>query len=127
MQSMGLMMWWLTVVLVTIPLALWLLKRSGVIRSGSSHDGVAMLKTVGQTSVGPGQRVVTVEINAGGERTWLVLGVTPQQITPLHTMAPPAPDEVRTPTTSPLLPAQGASLFSAVMRRTNERFVVHSN
>ena len=32
------------------------------------------------------QRIVTVEVGHGDERRWLVLGVTPQSITTLHTM-----------------------------------------
>jgi flagellar protein FliO/FliZ len=34
------------------------------------------------------QRVVTLEVGQGEARRWLVLGVTPQSITTLHTMAP---------------------------------------
>jgi flagellar protein FliO/FliZ len=33
---------------------------------------------------------VTVEVGQGDERLWLVLGVTPQGISTLHTMAPQA-------------------------------------
>jgi flagellar protein FliO/FliZ len=36
------------------------------------------------------QRVITVEVGQGDQRKWLVLGVTPQQITTLHTMEPGA-------------------------------------
>ena len=34
--------------------------------------------------------VVTVEVGQGEDRRWLVLGVTPQGISTLHTMAPQA-------------------------------------
>jgi flagellar protein FliO/FliZ len=36
--------------------------------------------------VGPHQRVVTVEVGPEGARTWLVLGVTGQTISCLHSM-----------------------------------------
>ena len=80
---------WLLVVLAAIPVSLWLLKRSGV--AGVSGDAsAAVLKPVAQVSLGNGQRVVTVEINSGEQRTWLVLGVTAQQINTLHTLPAPA-------------------------------------
>jgi flagellar protein FliO/FliZ len=39
-------------------------------------------------SLSPSQRLVTVEVGRGEARRWLVLGVTGQQITSLHDMAP---------------------------------------
>jgi flagellar protein FliO/FliZ len=41
------------------------------------------MKVVGSLMLGPRQKVVTVEV--GG--TWLVLGVSPNEIRPLHTLA----------------------------------------
>jgi flagellar protein FliO/FliZ len=37
-------------------------------------------------AVGPQQRVLTVEVGPENARTWLVLGVTGQTITCLHTL-----------------------------------------
>jgi len=37
-------------------------------------------------AVGPQQRVVTVEVGPEGARTWLVLGVTAQQVSCLHVL-----------------------------------------
>lgn len=42
---------------------------------------------VSAVAVGPHQRVVTVEVGPRGDRTWLVLGVTAQSITLLHSLA----------------------------------------
>lgn len=87
--SLGLMLTWFVVVLALIPLSLWVLKRSGMAQGTVRADGHAM-RTVAQHVLGQGQRVVTIEVGQGDERTWLVLGVTPHSIQTLHTMAPQA-------------------------------------
>lgn len=43
-------------------------------------------KIVSALAVGPQQRVITVEVGPPGARTWLVLGVTPQSVSCLHSM-----------------------------------------
>lgn len=77
----------LAVVLAVIFALMYLLKRFGVHPAGSG------LKIVGNTSVGPRERVVLVEI---GEEV-LVLGVAPGRITHLHTV----PSSRITPPSSP--------------------------
>lgn len=79
---------WFVVVLALIPLALWLLRRSGLAgaATGSASTGPRL---TGSLMLGPQQRVVTVEVGEGAERRWLVLGVTAQQITTLHTLTQP--------------------------------------
>jgi flagellar protein FliO/FliZ len=75
---------WFVAILAAIPLALWLLRRTpagGVAAAGA-------LRTVAVLSLSPSQRIVTVEVGRGDARRWLVLGVTGQQITTLHEMAP---------------------------------------
>lgn len=70
------------VILALLPLAIrWLQQRNpgGVSASTAS-------RIVSTVAVGPQQRVVTVEVGPEGARTWLVLGVTPQNITCLHTL-----------------------------------------
>lgn len=114
MQSTGLMLFWLLIVLALIPVSLWLLKRSGV--AGVSGDAsAAVLKPVAQVSLGNGQRVVTVEINSGEQRTWLVLGVTAQQINTLHTLPAPAVSPAPVGLARPLPP------FAQLLRRATER------
>lgn len=75
---------WFVAVLAMIPAALWLLKRTPAGGAGSS----ALMKSVAVLPLSASQRIVTVEVGAGEERRWLVLGVTPSSITALHTMAP---------------------------------------
>jgi flagellar protein FliO/FliZ len=58
------------------------------------------------------QRLVTVEVGHGDERRWLVLGITAQQITCVHTMAPQDDAPLGTPAAGPQAPfAQLLSRF----------------
>jgi flagellar protein FliO/FliZ len=82
---------WLMLVLVLIPATLLLLKRSGLAaRLGGQRGAAAPAGLVLRDSlvIGPNQRVVALEVGHGAERRLLVLGVTAQQITTLHTLAP---------------------------------------
>ena len=58
----------------------------------------------------PNQRLVTVEVGRGESRRWLVLGVTGQQISTLHEMAPQ--DD-----TSTLPPPPAAAPFAQLLGR----------
>jgi flagellar protein FliO/FliZ len=81
---------WFVVILLTIPAALWLLKRTPM--GGGKGFGVAvddgLPRNIGTLALSPQQRIVTVEIGQGNQRQWLLLGVTPNSITTLHSMAP---------------------------------------
>jgi flagellar protein FliO/FliZ len=77
-----------------IPVALWLLKRTPL--GGAAATGV--MRTVAVLPLSASQRLVTLEVGTGDERKWLVLGVTAQSITTLHTMAPQADAPVGTTT-----------------------------
>ncbi len=70
--------------LATLP---WLAKRYAQRRQGGSGADLASSKLISVLAVGAQQRVVTVEVGPPGARTWLVLGVTQQNITTLHTQA----------------------------------------
>ena len=74
---------WFALVLVAIPATLWLLKRTPLGGAGS-----AGLKSIAALPLSTSQRIVTVEVGQGPERRWLVLGITPQSISVLHTMPP---------------------------------------
>ena len=74
---------WFAVIIVLIPLALWLLKRTPL--GGAAAAGV--MRSVAVLPLSGTQRLLTVEVGTGDERRWLVLGVTPSSITTLHTMA----------------------------------------
>jgi flagellar protein FliO/FliZ len=77
---------WLIVVVAAIPAALWLLKRSGMAgRLGAGSAGIG-LKQVGALALGPQQRLVAVEVGSGEQRQWLLLGVTPQQVSTLQVL-----------------------------------------
>jgi flagellar protein FliO/FliZ len=75
---------WFVAILAMIPLALWLLKRTPM--GGGTANG--LMRTIAILPLSPNQRLVTVEVGQGDERRWLVLGVTSQQITCLHSMPP---------------------------------------
>ena len=71
------------VLLALVPFGIrWIQRRTP---GGASAGGAS--KIVSAIAVGPHQRVVTVEVGPEGARTWLVLGVTAQTITCLHSAA----------------------------------------
>jgi len=77
---------WFVAIIVMIPVALWLLKRTPM--GGAASSG--LLRSVAALPLSANQRIVTVEVGQGEARRWLVLGVTAQSITTLHTMDPQA-------------------------------------
>jgi flagellar protein FliO/FliZ len=80
----------------------WAIKRIQNRASKVGGGAVGACRVVSAVGVGPHQRVVTVEVGPQGAQTMLVLGVTNQTITCLHTMpvnpstATPAAVEFRT-------------------------------
>jgi flagellar protein FliO/FliZ len=80
---------WFLAILALIPVALWLLKRTPI---GGAASNPQLMRSVAVLPLSQGQRIVTVEVGTGPDRRWLVLGVTPQQITALHSMAPQEPE-----------------------------------
>ncbi len=75
---------WFAAVVAAIPAVLWLLKRTPLAGAGGAAGtprAVAVLPLSAQ------HKLVTVEVGQGQERLWLVLGVSPQGIRTLHTMA----------------------------------------
>jgi flagellar protein FliO/FliZ len=77
---------WLVGVVALIPLLLWLLRRSPM----GGQFAAGPVRPVGTLALSTSQRLVTIEVGQGDERLWLVLGVTPNSISTLHTMAPQA-------------------------------------
>ncbi|CAG1018684.1 hypothetical protein BURC_03491 [Burkholderiaceae bacterium] len=91
---------WFIAIIAMIPIALWLLKRTPI--GGAGTHG--LMRSIAVLPISANQRLVTVEVGSGDERRWLVLGVTGQSITTLHTMAPQADAEAALPGTSAPLP-----------------------
>ncbi len=77
----------LLAVLLLIPLALWLLRRTPLGQAAAA----AGMRVVGSLALAPNQRIVTLEVGSGDERRWLVLGVTPGSIQTLHSLSPQGP------------------------------------
>ena len=77
---------WFVAIIAMIPVVLWLLKRTPMGGAG----GQGLMRSVAALPLSASQRIVTIEVGEGAARQWLVLGVTAQSITTLHTMAPQA-------------------------------------
>ncbi|WP_338065893.1 flagellar biosynthetic protein FliO [Nissabacter archeti] len=99
-------------ILLLILLAGWVVKRLGF---APQRRNSALLKVTASCQVGQRERVVIVEV----DNTWLVLGVTPTQITPLHTLsAPPAQPPAATAATPAA--AQFRQLLNNVLHRPDK-------
>jgi flagellar protein FliO/FliZ len=77
---------WFGAVVLLIPVALWLLKRTPLGAGSASGP----LRHVAALPLSASQRVSIIEVGSGTARRWLVLGVSPQSIQTLHTMEPQA-------------------------------------
>ncbi len=66
----------------------WLIKRLQQRHAAGGLPAGAASRVLSAVAVGPQQRVVTVEVGPEGARTWLVLGVTAQQVSCLHVLTP---------------------------------------
>ena len=90
------------VILALLPLAIrWYQQRA----PGSTSPAAAS-RIISTVAVGPQQRVVTIEVGPEGARTWLVLGVTAQNISCLHSI-PAGPARGSTFAPAALRPADG--------------------
>ncbi|HEU4458605.1 MAG TPA: flagellar biosynthetic protein FliO [Methylibium sp.] len=122
-SSLGAGLVWFLVVLAAIPVVLWMLKRTpyGAAMSGASRAGAASVRALSTLSLGPHQRIVTVEVGQGDDRRWLVLGVTPQAIHTLHTMAPQAEPAIAEPAGAQPAPMASFAALLAKARGTQRR------
>ncbi|MFO1266337.1 MAG: flagellar biosynthetic protein FliO [Rubrivivax sp.] len=75
---------WFVAILASIPLLLWLFKRSQMLGGQAAAAGTP--RAVAVLPLSASQKLVTVEVGRGDEKLWLVLGVTPSAIATLHTM-----------------------------------------
>jgi flagellar protein FliO/FliZ len=92
MQPTWISVLWFLAVVALIPLLLWLLKRSPMGAQFSTGLGKAggTPRTVASLALSAQHKLVTVEVGQGEERVWLVLGLSPQGLSTVHTMAPGA-------------------------------------
>uniref|UniRef100_UPI0035C6A9F8 flagellar biosynthetic protein FliO n=1 Tax=Serratia quinivorans TaxID=137545 RepID=UPI0035C6A9F8 len=96
-------------ILLLILLAGWLFRRLGFAPQARNSK---LLNLRASCQVGQRERVVMVEV----DNTLLVLGVTAQQITPLHTMPVPAQAQDSS-TTDSAAPADFRQLMQKVLKR----------
>lgn len=96
-------------ILLLILLAGWLFRRLGFAPQARNSK---LLNLRASCQVGQRERVVVVEV----DNTLLVLGVTAQQITPLHTMPVPAPAQDSS-TSDSAAPADFRQLMQKVLKR----------
>ncbi|CRY70277.1 flagellar biosynthetic protein FliO [Yersinia pseudotuberculosis] len=75
-------------ILLLILFVAWLVRRLGFAPQARNSK---LLNVRASCQVGQRERVVIVEV----DDTWLVLGVTAQQVTPLHTLARPVVEALR--------------------------------
>jgi flagellar protein FliO/FliZ len=87
MQNSWTSLAWLIAVVALIPLALWLLKRTPLAHGYGGGGRAGTPRAVAVLPLSAQQKVVTIEVGQGDDRLWLVLGVSPQGIRTLHTMA----------------------------------------
>lgn len=64
----------------------WAVRRLQQRQSAGSLMAAGASRVVSAVAIGPQQRVVTVEVGPENARTWLVLGVTAQQVSCLHVL-----------------------------------------
>ena len=96
---------WFVFVLALIPAVLWALKRLPIIKASQTSP----TRVVGVLALSGSQRLLTVEVGQGEDRRWLVLGVTPSNITLLHSMPPQAD--------TPPAPLAGGASFAETFKR----------
>lgn len=97
-------------ILLLILFAAWLVRRLGFAPQARNNK---LLNVRASCQVGQRERVVIVEV----DNTWLVLGVTAQQVTPLHTLERPPVDETRTALSSDTgKPADFRQLLNKILK-----------
>ena len=92
------------VLLVVMIGVAWMLQRYRRHLPGAASQGGPRLQVMNSLSLGPQQRVVTVQVGEGDNSLCLVLGVAPGGITALHSLPLPASDMAGLPpgATAPL-------------------------
>jgi flagellar protein FliO/FliZ len=81
------------------------------------HSGPPM-QVLSTLSLGPQQRVVTVQVGQGDARVCLVLGISPGSVNALHQM--PMPADLVDATPNPVTPATGFAARLAQLTQPNK-------
>ena len=102
---------WFIAIIALIPCVLWLLKRTPMGGGG----GQGLMRSIAVLPLSNSQKLVAVEVGSADERRWLVLGVTPQQITTLHSMAP---QDIPALSSAAMAPPQS---FAQLLARMSQR------
>ena len=112
-------LFWFFAVIALIPLVLWLVKRTPVGRA----SGTGAMRSVSVLPLSASQRIVTVEVGRGESRCWLVLGVTGQSISTLHTMPPQDEQAAQPPGMfgSAQTPGAAGTTFGQLLQRLQGR------
>lgn len=100
----------LVFILMVILAGAWAVRRSGLIRGGGRHS----LRVLASQSLGARASIAIVEV----EDARLVVGVTSQQVTLLHTLPPSAPED---PDLAATQRAGDAPGFSSALTRALKR------
>jgi len=101
-------------ILVLILCIGWVAKRLGF---SPQSGNTKLLKVAASCSVGRGEKVVIVEV----DNTWLVLGVTSHQITPLHTLTSPPVLHENDDLSPSQKPVDFAQLLKKVLKRPGSK------
>lgn len=105
----------LVVVLFVGAMALlpWLVRRVQQRNAAGGMASGGASRVLSAVAVGPQQRVVTVEVGPEHARTWLVLGVTAQNVSCLHVLpASPQPSVAEVPSANPSFAQEVAAAVS---------------
>jgi flagellar protein FliO/FliZ len=92
----------------------WVAKRTGFAPQSKNNK---LLKVTASCQVGRGEKVVVVEV----DNTWLVLGVTSHQITPLHTLSAPPVVTTADNVTASQKPTDFGQLLKKVLKRPGNK------
>jgi len=74
-------------------------------------------RVVSQSVLSPQHRLVTIEVGEGSDRCWLVLGMTGQQISVLHRLAPPPVTEDAVQVRAAILPSIAGTSFGHLLNQ----------
>ena len=92
----------------------WVVKRAGFAPQSKNNK---LLKVTASVQVGRSEKVVIVEV----DNTWLALGVTAQNITPLHTLSAPPAGQTPDSGTPHNPPADFRQLMQKILKRPGKQ------